>query len=573
MARVFLISSSHTFPLSQLLVASSVRHLSTFSALIKVLFKDGNCEKDISGATVVIIDTSSSVADPDALDLLSFEEKALLLRYFFSHRNLIVLPQDDLSNKLPPVELNAVIDSVDSILGARLSRVAAWTGTGGSKLNDVFIGAKSTHKLIASVIPTMSQSLALVCSLSAKSGNTIQNLKSCIVDCVDFKLLLNSPDHHLAKLCQCVGHWAFPAHDLSNDDLLYCVYLMLDFAIKHVIAQGAPSELQIPSTNEIIALASITRDTYRSGNPFHNFRHAVDVLQACFYYLVRLKCLPSFEQFQENPRADETHILTGENSTCRSTTLIPLALPDKDEESTFVPLLSPIQSLGLLVAALGHDVGHPGVTNAYMIKYSAPTSRIYNDKSVLELYHSAIFTNKVLSVSWPSLLNCMVAKGSNVSVKQLIVRSILATDMAEHFEYIHKLKDVLLILSPEERVQLICSLLIKCADISNVTRPLRVSSQWALILSREFEEVDILEKRISVNDTMNVDVDYPQLPSMLPEILKENPNIHKGQIFFINAFAEGLFNSILDHFTELKYTSDIINENKAFWQARAEKLK
>lgn len=572
MARVFLISPSHTFKLHHSLSASSVRHLTSFTPLIRALLKDGRCEKDISEATVVIIDTESTSQVSDSLELLSFERKALLLKFFFSHTNLIVIPYHTLNDQHSVLELDANVASVATIIGTRLSRVAAWTGTGSRKINDVYTDETVRH-LVAPIIPTMANVLMLTCNLSASTEHSIKELMFEIVKSVDFKQLLShNSAEHLSKLCHCVGHWAFPAHELSNDDLVYCVYLMLDYAIKHVVSTGVPDKLDIPSANEILALAFMTRDTYKSGNPFHNFRHAVDVLQACFFYLIRLRCLPSFEQLQQDPKADETHIFTDRMINPGATTLVPISQLSQ-ADSSIAPLLTPIQSLGLLVAALGHDVGHPGVTNAYMIKLAAPTSQLYNDRSVLELYHSAVFTNKILKIMWPSLLDCMIASDSAVTVKQLIIRSILATDMAEHFEYIHKLKDVLLLLSTEEKVQLICSLLIKCADISNVTRPLRISSQWALILSREFDEVDKLEKRISANDSMIFDIKYSQLPITLPKILEENPNIHNGQIFFINTFAEGLFNSVLDHFVELKYTSDIINENKLFWQARAEKLK
>lgn len=568
MARVFVISPSHSFNLHHFVNASSVRHLASFTPLIRALFKDGNSEKDVSQATVVVIDTLSSPLLADDMDSLSYEQKCILLQYFFSHTNLIIVPSSALENEAAVAKLDAAINSVRSIIGTRISRVAAWTGTGGIKINDAYT-PEPLNLPDPTIIPTMACALYLTCNLSGSTELLVKSLRLRLVGAIDFKLLLSrSSDKHLAKLCHCVGHWAFPAHELTIDDLVYCVYLMFDFALQYVISTGVPDELEVPTPNELLSLAFMTRDTYKSGNPFHNFRHAVDVLQACFFYLIRLKCLPSFEQYESDPKADETLLFNGKKQFSSHLTLKPQRLPSGSN----APLLNPIQSLGLLVAALGHDVGHPGVTNAFMIKHAAPTSQIYNERSVLELYHSAIFINKLLRISWPSLLDCKISAGSKINVRHLISSSILATDMAEHFEYIHKLEAVLLMSDVEERVQLICSLLIKCADISNVTRPLRVSSHWALILSREFEEVDKLEKRIDCHDTMVLDVDYPQLPALLQEILETHPFIHKGQIFFITTFAEGLFNSILDRFPELKYTSDIIKENKLFWQARAEKF-
>ena len=57
----------------------------------------------------------------------------------------------------------------------------------------------------------------------------------------------------------------------------------------------------------------------------------------------------------------------------------------------------------------------------------------------------------------------------------------------------------------------------------------------------------------------------------LREILEIQPDIHKGQIFFINLFAENLFNSVSDLLPQLQYTCDIIMENKLFWLERAKK--
>lgn len=35
-------------------------------------------------------------------------------------------------------------------------------------------------------------------------------------------------------------------------------------------------------------------------------------------------------------------------------------------------ILKPMDVLALLVAAIGHDVGHPGLTNAYMVSFGPP---------------------------------------------------------------------------------------------------------------------------------------------------------------------------------------------------------
>lgn len=335
---------------------------------------------------------------------------------------------------------------------------------------------------------------------------------------------------------------------------------MIDYAIKQV--EGFDN---IP-LNELLAFIFIVRDTYKNGNPFHNFRHAVDVLQACFHFLIRLGSLPKFKQFVEDPKLDYTEV----HDT--HTVLIALQNNSSEEKAS----LNPIQTLGLLVAALGHDVGHPGTTNDFMIKFSAPTALLYNDRSVLESYHASLFINKVLRICWPDLLTCTIEEKSELTIRSLIISSILATDMGEHNEYVNRLKSFKThneILNHDNTVKLISALLIKCADISNVTRPLRVSAQWAMVLSREFAEVELLKSVIKKDIDLDFtkDLTYDHVPHELREILEIQPDIHKGQIFFINLFAENLFNSVSDLLPQLQYTCDIIMENKLFWLERAKK--
>ncbi|EGW34808.1 uncharacterized protein SPAPADRAFT_57887 [Spathaspora passalidarum NRRL Y-27907] len=472
----------------------------------------------------------------------------------------------------------------------RISRVETWTGTGKQPINDKYhtthvndhyetnSNSKSnSHNntdsefhppKVSGIIPTMTYILN---NNSTKGEATIEALtyfKDLILEEVDFLSLLSFDNKHLSQLCFAVGNWSFPAHELSNDDLVYCAYLMLNYALKQL---GPVEDLHIPDQNELLCFIFMVRDTYKNGNPFHNFRHAVDVVQACFHFLVRLGCLPEFKQLNLDP----------ENSQVNDKTDVSAELSKTDRHLKIVSSesdhLNPLQTLGLLTAALGHDVGHPGVTNAFMIKNGAPTSLIFNDRSVLESYHSSVFINKILAVNWNSLLSAKTDRDSGLTVRELIISSILATDMGEHFEYINKLKNLKShdeFINYNNKVKLISSLLIKCADISNVTRPLRVSAQWAMVLAREFEEVAVLDAKLNDGKQIDInqDITYEPIPHDLQDILRENPNLHKGQIFFINTFAENLFNSVADLLPEMKYACDIIQENKGFWLVRDKQI-
>lgn len=188
------------------------------------------------------------------------------------------------------------------------------------------------------------------------------------------------------------------------------------------------------------------RAAYNSFVPYHNFRHVVDVLQATFSFLIHTGTLAPYAY------ADDTL--------------------DTKSKSPVEALLVPFEALTLLITAIGHDVGHPGVNNGFLVTLNAPLAQLYNDRSVLESFHCAAFS-QILRRHWPSAFE-------DRKMRNLMISSILATDMGLHFDYMKKLADLKEKLSAnnstsgwtsrmiEDQKGLACALLIKCADISNV---------------------------------------------------------------------------------------------------------
>src|SRR5581483_1597279 len=56
-------------------------------------------------------------------------------------------------------------------------------------------------------------------------------------------------------------------------------------------------------------------------------------------------------------------------------------------------LLRDSDVFALLLASIGHDVGHPGVNNDFLIQSKTPLAQLYNDKSVLESFHAMTLFN------------------------------------------------------------------------------------------------------------------------------------------------------------------------------------
>ena len=83
---------------------------------------------------------------------------------------------------------------------------------------------------------------------------------------------------------------------------------------------------------------------YVGSNPFHNNVHAADVMFTLNYFLGR----PLFRE-----------------------------------------MVGPLDKFGALLAALAHDFAHPGVSNAFLMTTRSEEAVLYNDQSVLEMYHAA----------------------------------------------------------------------------------------------------------------------------------------------------------------------------------------
>lgn len=197
----------------------------------------------------------------------------------------------------------------------------------------------------------------------------------------------------------------------------------------------------------LTAFLITSREAYNNFVPYHNFRHVVDVLQAVFHFLVQLGNLPEYP-----PKGGGTI---------------------SQKSSPIAELIRPFDALTLMITAVGHDVGHPGVNNAFLVHLNAPLAQLYNDRSVLESFHCAAYS-QILRRHWLSAFE-------ERDMRNLMISTILATDMGLHFDYMKKLGYLQEKLHDnggvtdgwdgraiEDQRTLACSLLIKCADISNV---------------------------------------------------------------------------------------------------------
>lgn len=183
-------------------------------------------------------------------------------------------------------------------------------------------------------------------------------------------------------------------------------------------------------------------------NPYHNFNHAVDVLQ-CIHYLISI-----------NDRIKNT--------------------------------LDHLEIFALMIAAIGHDIGHPSFTNAFIKDINHPLRILFNDISVLEQYHSFLLFSILENSNLASFWNKFTAK-DRCLFREIVVKCIISTDMKNHFEIIKNIEQEFSNKTFEYKPLLfgkklsLCIMLIKLADLSNVARPFNNAKHWAIRIMDEFD--------------------------------------------------------------------------------------
>jgi len=152
-------------------------------------------------------------------------------------------------------------------------------------------------------------------------------------------------------------------------------------------------------------------------------------------------------------------------------------------------MLSSLDTLALLVAAVAHDIDHPGVNNAFLIATGSPLAITYNDEAVLENHHAAsVFrilgnpeSNLFLTLQMPE----------KRQVKRTIVKAILATDMARHSTLIKELTEVV---AEQRQVDtgMLVQTILHLADLSNPVQPYKISRRWRSEMSRRISIISPL---------------------------------------------------------------------------------
>jgi len=336
------------------------------------------------------------------------------------------------------------------------------------------------------------------------------------------------PSEKQAEITEAVGKWHFCAHSFTDDELIFAAAVMFN----HALAMPELEAWRLP-TDQLNGFLVACRAAYNVFVPYHNFRHVVDVLQATFHFLVRIGALPPYPSASGPP-------------------------VDVSTKSPISALLNPFEALTMLITAIGHDVGHPGVNNGFLVTLNAPLAQLYNDRSVLESFHCAAYS-QILRRHWPAAF-------ADHKLRNLMISSILATDMGLHFDYMKRLADLQDKLRRanstdgwdarmiDEQKALACALLIKCADISNVARRHDTALKWMHTLADEFSRQAVMETELGIPS------------SLMAPPKKDMLSLGRNQMGFMNLFAIPLFQGVADILPAMQYCVDELESNRGLFE-------
>ncbi|CAG9329119.1 unnamed protein product [Blepharisma stoltei] len=209
--------------------------------------------------------------------------------------------------------------------------------------------------------------------------------------------------------------------------------------------------------------------------------------------------------------------------------------------------LADIDVFSLIIAALCHDVGHPGVNNPFLIASKDPLAFKYNDQSVLEHMHTNT-TFQILSEDKTNILENF-SKSDFQRFRKITIQAILGTDLQIHFDKLSDFQAMLskkLTFSDDKFKLLALQMCIKCADIGHGAKTLELHKRWSSLITKEFFKQGDLERRNGL--------------AASPLCDRESVIISKSQEGFLKVLVRPLFESWAE-FLEIHASGD--NKEKA----------
>jgi hypothetical protein len=260
---------------------------------------------------------------------------------------------------------------------------------------------------------------------------------------------------------------------------------------------------------------------YKRDIPYHNDLHGLDVCQTAFVYI------------------SHTNI-------------------------SDILFLNDLDILSIFLSTLMHDLGHPGTNNAFQVNSISRMALTYNDKSVLENFHS--------SEAFSIINETNILKLSHSSdfrhLRKRMIESILSTDMIFHAKIQSLVKNKMQLNGIKEGVnqnliinknsnsnfddqQEIINFLIHTADISHNSKDFKISYKWTYYLMDEFWLQGDLERDMHLPISFLCD--------------RKTADVPKSQIGFIKGIIIPSFDILVDLLPALNWYRENVFTNVEEW--------
>lgn len=261
------------------------------------------------------------------------------------------------------------------------------------------------------------------------------------------------------------------------------------------------------------------QESYKSENPYHNYRHAFDVTQMSYYFV---------------------------------------------KQTSAASILTNWDIFLLIICCIAHDLDHNGYNNLFHINSQSPLAMIYNDASVMENHHSSLLL-KVLGRSETNLL-ANVDEKQKMEAKQKMVQIILSTDMSSHFDVTNKFKlkvdsgvfgekDAETGVASEEDRTILQNLLMHASDLSNAARPFPIARRWAYDIIEEF----------SAQGDLEAELQLPISPMCLRSDFPDDVTKAKMQLGFLDFVVAPMFKGMAAWMTGMQMCLDNLAANRAIY--------
>jgi len=230
--------------------------------------------------------------------------------------------------------------------------------------------------------------------------------------------------------------------------------------------------------------------------------------------------------------------------------------------------------LALYLACLGHDVGHPGITNAFLVNTGAAIAMTYNDKSPLENMHACLFF-EMLSNSTLNFLTAMTKKDFG-TFRSKVVETILATDNAVHFDLVDRFsarvsqmeefpfqvdtkQDREKQLETKEDRRMLLRIITHMSDLGHTCRPWHIHKHLVVALEEEFFIQGDKERELGM--------------PIMPMMDRAKDSLAATQTFFLDKLVYPLLSPVTQLLSD--EVGDLfkhhLDTNKVLWEALVEK--